>query len=101
MPHADRASQFMPFSALKGFEEALREKEKIIVEKVELSEDALAFLDYQLNQLEVGSMVEIIYFEENEYLKKKGILSKINKAARCLTVVTTDISFDNIKEIHI
>ena len=33
MPRADRASQFMPFAALKGFEEALAAKEKIIVPK--------------------------------------------------------------------
>ncbi|SDB26304.1 hypothetical protein [Butyrivibrio sp. INlla16] len=34
MPRADRASQFMPFSALKGFEEALREKERLIPEGI-------------------------------------------------------------------
>ena len=28
MPHADRASQFMPFAAVTGLEEALRQKEK-------------------------------------------------------------------------
>ena len=45
MGRADRASQFMPFAALKGYEEALRAKEKIVVPKVELSDDALEFLD--------------------------------------------------------
>ena len=39
MSQADRAKQFMPFSALKGFEEALREKEKLVVEKICLSEE--------------------------------------------------------------
>ena len=41
MPRADRASQFMPFAALKGFEEALREKEHIEVEKILLTDEAL------------------------------------------------------------
>ena len=36
MPASDRAKQFMPFSALKGLDEALREKERIIVEKADL-----------------------------------------------------------------
>ena len=36
MPVSDRAKQFMPFSALKGLDEALRAKEKIVVPKVEL-----------------------------------------------------------------
>jgi len=99
MPRADRASQFMPFAALKGFEEALRGKEKIIVEKKELSEEALEFLDFQIANLEVGTMATIIYFDEDKYLKKTGIISKINKEARYITIVTTDISFDDIKEI--
>ena len=34
-----RAKQFMPFDALKGYKEAIKEKQKVIVEKKELSED--------------------------------------------------------------
>lgn len=34
MSPADRAKQFMPFAALKGYEEALREKEKEVEEKM-------------------------------------------------------------------
>ena len=37
MPVSDRAKQFMPFSALKGLDEALRANEKIVVPKVEFS----------------------------------------------------------------
>ena len=39
MSRQDRAKQFMPFAALKGYEEALRKKEKITVPKAELSEE--------------------------------------------------------------
>ena len=100
MPRADRASQFMPFAALKGFEEALRAKEKIVVEKSELSDEALEYLDYQIRTLEIGTMVTVIYYEEGEYLQKTGVVSKINREARYLTIVTTDISFDDLKEIR-
>lgn len=34
MSPADRAKQFMPFAALKGYEEALREKEREVEEKM-------------------------------------------------------------------
>ena len=34
MSPADRAKQFMPFAALKGYEEALREKEREIEERM-------------------------------------------------------------------
>lgn len=100
MPRADRASQFMPFAALKGFEAALREKERIEVEKIILSEEALDFLDYQLSLLKVGDMVTITYYDYGAYIKKTGLISNIKKDARYLTVVTTDISFDNIREIQ-
>ena len=100
MPRADRASQFMPFAALKGFEEALREKERIEVEKVLLSEETLEYLDYQLSLLKVGDMVTVIYFEKGAYFSRTGLISKIKKDARYLTVVTTDICFDDIREIR-
>ena len=99
MSKADRASQFMPFAALKGYKEALEAKEKIFVPKVELSEDTLAYLDYQIKLLTEGTMAEITYYSEGNYVKKSGIISKINKDARFLTMVKTDISFDDIKEI--
>ncbi len=35
MSREERAKQFMPFAALKGYEEALREKEKEVEEKME------------------------------------------------------------------
>ena len=36
---SDRARQFLPFDALKGFKEAIKERQKIKVEKIELSEE--------------------------------------------------------------
>ena len=100
MLRADRASQFMPFAALKGFEEALREQERIEVEKVILTEEALDYLDYQLSLINVGVMVTIIYYDFGIYIQKTGLVSCIRKDARYLTIVTTDISFDNIREIQ-
>ena len=35
MSRKDRAKQFMPFAALKGYEEALREKEREVAEREE------------------------------------------------------------------
>ena len=35
MDRADRAKQFMPFDALKGFREALAEKERLVEEQKE------------------------------------------------------------------
>ncbi|MBR5635668.1 MAG: YolD-like family protein [Pseudobutyrivibrio sp.] len=100
MSSADDAAQFMPFAALKGYEEALRAKERVVVDKVELSEDALDYLDYQLNNIKVGDMIEAIYYDDGAYLKIRGLVSKINLKAKYLTIVRTDISFDDIRELR-
>lgn len=100
MASADNAAQFMPFAALKGYEEALRAKERIIVDKVELSEDALDYLDYQLNIIKVGDMADVIYYDDDAYVKIHGLVSKINTKAKYISIVKTDISFDDIKELR-
>lgn len=41
MDRAERAKQFMPFAALKGYEEALREREKRAEKKVSFKIDKL------------------------------------------------------------
>lgn len=100
MDRADRAKQFMPFAALKGYEEALREKEKIVVDKIELSEEMKDELDRKMKQIEKNSMVRVVYYKEEEYLQITGMVSRIDKDARILKVVNTKISFDDIYKIE-
>lgn len=101
MTREERAKQFMPFAALKGYPEALAKKEKIIVSKVEVSEEYAEELDRKLRQIKKNDMIEIIYFCNHEYLKKTGMVSRIDETARVLKVVNTKISFDDIYDIHI
>lgn len=96
MDRAQRAKQFMPFAALKGYEEALRQKEKIIIPPIELSEDVLALLDEQAKQLEIGSMVTVTYYANGEYLQKTGLLSRMDMECRFLQIIDIKIPFDNI-----
>ncbi len=96
----NRAKQFMPFAALTGLPQALAKKEKIVVEKIELTEDMAAELDWNMQGLEVGMMVTVVYFSKDEYLKKTGIVSRIDKDARVLQVVETKIEFDNLLHLE-
>ena len=79
MPVSERAKQFMPFAALKGFSEALLEKEKVIVPEKELSEDMYAELDRNYHRLEIGKRAEVVYYKEYEYVKMSGIVSRIDE----------------------
>lgn len=99
MSPADRAKQFMPFAALKGYEEALRRKEKIVVEKVELSEEMKDELDRQFKQISHNDIITVVYYAEEEYLKITGMVAKIDVDARYLKVVNTKIPFENIYSI--
>ncbi|MBQ6843956.1 MAG: YolD-like family protein [Agathobacter sp.] len=95
----NRAKQFVPFAALKGYDEALRAKEKIVVEKIELSEEKKAELDYKIQQIQKNDIVTVVYFLKDEYIKVEGMVSRIDKDARVLKIVNTRIPFEDIYEL--
>lgn len=101
MDREKRAKQFIPFAALKGFEEALLAREKITVEKIELSEERKEELDKVLRSLEIGSIITVTYFYKDEYLKKTGFLAKLTPTAHTLQIVNEKISFEDILDIEL
>lgn len=99
MSREERAKQFMPFAALKDYPEALRRKEKIVVPRMELSEEYQEALDRKLRQVHKYDMVTVIYFCKGEYLKVTGMVSRIDETARVLKIVNTKIAFDDLYDI--
>lgn len=101
MSPEDRAKQFLPFAALKGYEVALRAKEHVVVPKTDLSEERLSELDSKFKELCRNDMVECIYYKASEenYIKIRGILAKIDNDSRIIKVVNTTVSFDDIYDI--
>ena len=97
----ERAKQFMPFAALRGLPEALAVKEKVIVPRVELSEEMAAELDRKMHMLEKGKIAAVVYFSGDEYLKKTGVVARIDETARVLQIVNTVIPFDDILDIEV
>lgn len=95
----NRAKQFVPFAAVKGYEEALRAKEKIVVEKIELSEERKAELDFKLHQICKNDMITVVYFHKDEYIRIEGMVSRLDADARVLKVVNTKIPFDDIYDL--
>lgn len=96
MDISNRAKQFAPFAALKGFEEALRLKERIVVPKVELTEEGMEEINRKLLSIEKNEIVTVVYYSENEYIQITGMVSKIDTHAKILQVVDTRIPFENI-----
>ena len=101
MPVADRAKQFMPFSALRGLPEALALKERVIVPKIELSEEMSEELDRKMHLVKKGQIATIIYFHRDEYVKITGMVARIDPTSRLLQIVNTKISFEDILDVSV
>ena len=97
-----RAKQFLPFDALKGLQEALREKEIEYEERKELSEETLHELDDILNRIEIGDIVAIKYYKarreffELSYRKYSEIKGRVTK----IDVIKKKIQIDNENNIN-
>ena len=96
----DRARQFLPFDALKGFREMLRFVEKQKLEKKEFSSDFLNVLNEKLNYLEKGMNIKVTYFYELNYIETCGIVKKVDTISQILILLNTKINFDDIMDIE-
>ena len=78
MNRVARAKQFLPFDALKGLQEAIREKEVEYEEKRDLAEDTLNDLNNKFNQIDNGSFVKITFYKNGNYSEIKGRVTNID-----------------------
>ena len=90
MTRASRAKQFLPFDALSGFKEALKEKEIKKEAKIELSEDSLQELENKLNELEKGSIIKLKYYKNNRYIETIGTVAKIDYMRKKIILIHGD-----------
>lgn len=111
MSMADRAAQFSPFAALTGHDEAIKEKARLTIARIDMDEDALIALNMKF-QLLVDSLddepeISITYFKPDErkdggaYLEATGVLKKLDEYERM--IVLTDgrkIKMDDILDIE-
>lgn len=95
----DRARQFMPFASLKGYFDKIREQERVKEPKRELSDSEAECLSYKLNQLKKGQMIKVTYYNKEAYENIEGLISYVDFTFRTLTIVKTEISFDDILDI--
>lgn len=98
---ADRAKIFLPFDALKGFREALKEKERVIVPKIELTEEETDKLSRLLLLIKKRMMVKIVYFKDGEYLELIGLVSKNDFVYKKITIIETVIKYIDILKIEV
>ena len=101
MNRQDRAKQIMPFAALKGYEEALRQREIKTEPRIVLGEDSAEELDIKLRSLTEGNPVRIRHYRRRCYVVTEGIVTGILCQKRTLRVGKEDIKYDDIVEMDL
>lgn len=98
---ADRARQFMPFAALRGYYDLVHERERIVEPRREMSEERAAFLDARLRSVHKGSVVRAVFYDGEAYVTAIGAVSRLDEASRVLVLVKTPVAFDDLWEIEV
>ncbi|MBQ3604536.1 MAG: YolD-like family protein [Clostridia bacterium] len=91
----------MPFAALTGYYEVIKQREKIIEPRKELSEDEAEILSDKLNKIQKGMLITITYYKEDCYDTITGLVSNIDPIYRSITIVKTKIAIDDVCDIRI
>jgi len=102
MPLSQRAKQFAPFDALKGFKEAIQDVnyQTELVDRIILSEDQLDKLDEIAHSLNKGERITITYYHKGRYLKLSGIFTRVDEIEKVMVMAGEVFRLDDIIEIH-
>ena len=100
----DRAAQFAPFSALTGYDAAVRESARITDRRMELDEESIRILNERLNMISnhisEKPIVSITYFVPDQY-KEGGKYVTVCEAARRIDFVNQILILTNGNKITI
>lgn len=99
--NVDRAKQFLPFDALKGFREALKQKEKIIENRKEICDFKIDEINEKLKMLKKDMLVKISYYYNFEYIELVGKIKKIDNIYKKIYLLDSIISLDDIVYIEL
>ena len=97
---AARAAQFLPFAALTGYYELVRQQERVVQPRHELTEEEALELSRTMAQVRRGDMVRVTYYDWDCYRTISGMVARIDPVYRRLQVVKTTIAFDDIRSLE-
>jgi len=109
MPMSDRAAQFSPFAALTGYGDAIDETARLTDERIELTEEQRAELDYKQQYLATldSPTVTVTYFVSDErksggaYVTHTGVLKRVDEVERMMVFEDgTGVAVDEVVGIE-
>lgn len=96
----ERAKQFLPFDAVKGLQFALREKENLCMNKVELSDEQIENISNLLGVMKIGDSIEVVYYDNKQYKKIQGKVTKISNVKKSIAIDNVEVFFIDIFSIN-
>lgn len=96
MKISERAKQFMPFSALKGFDDMIKVENKEPSDRKILSDEDSDNIGLVLGEIKKNDVVKITFYETDGYVTLTGIVAMIDYDMKRLTVVKRAIDFEDI-----
>ena len=107
----NRSAQFAPFSALTGYEEAVKEEARVTESRIDIDEEATIEVNEKLNyimkHLDKNIIVSVTYFEKDKkkqggsYKTIKGIIKKIDDSRKTIKMQTGEIiKIEELKKIE-
>lgn len=98
--HADRARQFMPFAALKGYHELAHEQEFVRQPRQDMTDERARVLSETVAALRKGDRARAVHYENGAYATACGVIASVDLAFRSLAIGKKRISFDDILSLE-
>ena len=100
-PHPDRARQFSPFAALRGYYDLVHERERVIERRRPLTEEEARALDATIANLQRGVMVRAVFYEKDACRTIVGTVSQVDMIYHDLWIVRTRIPFADLCALEV
>lgn len=100
MPVSERAKQFMPFAALHGYYDLVKEKEFKPSEREEMTDELAEKLSEVTEKIQKGDSVKVRYYDTDRYRIAEGTVTEIDKTMHFIKVIKKKIPFSDIAEIE-
>ena len=98
-PHPNRARQFLPFAALKGFSETAHRKEATLEKQRELTPAEAVILSHRVSTLRRGDTVLVQFFAADSHRQTVDTVLWVDLAAKILRLKNMTLAFEQITAI--
>ena len=94
----ERAKQFMPFSPLKGFDDAVLKKQFVKEPRKEITDDMAVKINNTLTSLLNGDIVTLVWYNNGCYQQITGEFTKLDLVKGIIVLGEKKIKIDLISD---